>query len=111
MLSRNQKEANVERPTPNAQLEFSSWNTSADCGFVRLLALVVSRLLPAELDRFLAAVPAMSRFPTAPFSARARMRGERTLRISGQQKRVAGSCHEFDSQSHRHRLALSFYNR
>jgi hypothetical protein len=29
---------------------------------------VVSRLPPAALDRYLAAVPAMSRFPTAPFN-------------------------------------------
>jgi len=29
---------------------------------------MVSRLPPATLDRYLAAVPAMSRLPTAPFS-------------------------------------------
>ena len=31
---------------------------------------IVSRLAPAALDRYLAAAPAMSRFPTAPFTRR-----------------------------------------
>jgi len=38
MLSRNQKEANVERST----LNFSSWNTRADSGFVPPLTLILS---------------------------------------------------------------------
>ena len=38
MLSRNQKEANVERST----LNFSSWNTRADSGLCDLLTFISS---------------------------------------------------------------------
>jgi hypothetical protein len=43
---------------------------------------IVSRLLPASLDRYLAALPAMSLIPVAPFAA-SRMLPARRLRSRG----------------------------